>query len=166
MSLSSFIPSPPLPFALLPCFLLPPFPPLLLLFHLLPSITKLFDFSRSLLLHPQDFLKLLEKDFCSSHSMTMQLSKSQTPSLWLNPMNSSQPLTYLLLTCPTFPGGSVAKNSPANAGDVGSIPGSGRSSGGRHDTQLQYSCLGNPMDRGAWQATVHGVTESQTQLSN
>ena len=86
--------------------------------------------------------------------------------LWLNPMNSSQPLTYLLLTCPTFPGGSVAKNSPANAGDVGSIPGSGRSSGGRHDTRLQYYCLGNPMDRGAWQATVHGVAESQTQLGN
>ena len=59
----------------------------------------------------------------------------------------------------------MVKNSPANAGDVGSIPGSGRSSGGRHDTRLQYSCLGNPMDRGAWQATGHGVAKSQTQLS-
>ena len=59
----------------------------------------------------------------------------------------------------------VVKNPPANAGDVGdvgSIPGSGRSPGGGHGDPLQYSCLGNPMDRGAWQAAVHGVTESQT----
>ena len=54
----------------------------------------------------------------------------------------------------------VVKNPPANAGDrrdVGSLPGSGRSPGGGHGNLLQYSCLGNPMDRGAWQATVHGV---------
>ena len=43
-----------------------------------------------------------------------------------------------------------------NAGDLGSIPGSGRSSGGGHGNPLQYSCLGNPLDRGAWRATVHG----------
>ena len=52
------------------------------------------------------------------------------------------------------------KNLPANAGDVrdlGSIPGSGRSLGGRHGSALQYSCLENPMDRGAWQATVYGA---------
>ena len=55
-----------------------------------------------------------------------------------------------------FPGGSEAKNSPANAGDAGSIPGPGRSSGGGDDNPYQYTCLGNPMDRGAWQATVHG----------
>ena len=48
--------------------------------------------------------------------------------------------------------------------DVGLIPGSERSPGGRNDTLLQYSCLENPMDRGAWQAAVHGVTERQTQL--
>ena len=48
-----------------------------------------------------------------------------------------------------FPGGSVVKNLPANAGDTGSIPGSGRSPGGEHGNPLQYSCLGNPMDRGA-----------------
>jgi len=61
----------------------------------------------------------------------------------------------------------VVKNPHANAGDirdVGLIPGSGRSPGGRHDDPLQYSCLGNPLDRGAWQATVHGVTKSQTPL--
>ena len=63
-----------------------------------------------------------------------------------------------------FPGGSVLKNPPGNAGDKGSIPGSARSPGGGHGNPLQCSCLGNPMDREAWWATVHGVTESQTQL--
>ena len=52
------------------------------------------------------------------------------------------------------------KEPPANAGDAGSIPGSGRSPGGGHGNLLQYSCLEKPMDRGAWQATVHGVAES------
>ena len=58
-----------------------------------------------------------------------------------------------------FPGGSAVENLPANSGDAGSIPGSGRSPGERNGKLLQYSCLGNPMDRGAWQATVHGVTK-------
>ena len=57
---------------------------------------------------------------------------------------------------------SVAKNSPTNTGDVGLIPGLGRSPEKGNGNLLQYSCLGNPMDRGAWQATVHGVTKSQT----
>ena len=52
-----------------------------------------------------------------------------------------------------FPSGSVVKNLPANAGDAGSISGLGRSPGGGHGNPLQYSCLKNPMDRGAWQAT-------------
>ena len=58
-----------------------------------------------------------------------------------------------------FPGGSVVKNPPANAGDTGSIPGLGRSPGEGNGNPLQYSYLGNSMDRGAWQATVHGVTK-------
>ena len=61
-----------------------------------------------------------------------------------------------------FQGGSVVKNPPANAGDLGSILGSGRSPEMENVYPLQYSCLGNPMDRGAsvdWQATVHGVTK-------
>ena len=65
-----------------------------------------------------------------------------------------------------FPGGSVVKNPPANAGDVGSILGSGRSPGEGSSNPCQYSYLGNPMDREAWLATVHGVTESWTKLSN
>ena len=58
-----------------------------------------------------------------------------------------------------FPGGSVVKNLPANAGDSGLIPGSERSPGEGNGNPLQYSCLENPMDRGAWRATVHGVSE-------
>ena len=58
-----------------------------------------------------------------------------------------------------FPGGSVVKNPPANAGDTGMIPGSRRSHGEGNGNPLQYSCLGNPMDRGAWQAAVHGVAK-------
>ena len=61
----------------------------------------------------------------------------------------------------------VVKNLPANAGDIrdeGSIPGLGRSPGGGHGSPLQYSCLENPMDRGAWWATVHRVAKSRTRL--
>ena len=64
------------------------------------------------------------------------------------------------------PDGSVVKNLPANAGDMGSIPGSGRPPGGGNGNPLQYSCLENPMERGARQATVHGVAKSWTRLSN
>ena len=56
----------------------------------------------------------------------------------------------------------TVKNLLANAGDAGSILGSGRSPGGGHGNPLQYSCLENPMDRGAWRATVHGVPKTQT----
>ena len=56
-----------------------------------------------------------------------------------------------------FPSGSVVKNPPANAGDTGSVPVSGRPPGEGNDNPLQDSCLENPMDRGTWQATVHGV---------
>ena len=60
-------------------------------------------------------------------------------------------------------GGSVVKNLPANAGDTSLIPGSRSTPGGGNGNILQYSCLGNPMDKGAWQATVHEVTkESDT----
>ena len=61
-----------------------------------------------------------------------------------------------------FQGGSVVKNLPTNAGNANSILGSGRSFGEENGNAHQYSCLGDPMDRGAWQATVHGVSQSQT----
>ena len=65
-----------------------------------------------------------------------------------------------------FPGGSDGKESACSAGDLGSISGSGRSPGEGNGNPLQYSCLGNPLYREAWQVTVHGVTKSQTRLSN
>ena len=65
-----------------------------------------------------------------------------------------------------FFGGSDSKESTCNEVDLGSIPGLGRSPGGGHGNPLQYSCLENPMDRGAWRATVHGVAKSWTQLSD
>ena len=60
----------------------------------------------------------------------------------------------------------MVKNPPANAGDMSLIPGSGRSPGEVNGNTLLYSCLGNPMDREAWWATVHGVTKSRSQLSD
>ena len=65
-----------------------------------------------------------------------------------------------------FPGGSEVKASACNVGDPGLIPGSGRFSGEGNGNPLQYSCLENPMDRGAWQAIVYGVAKSRTQLSD
>ena len=67
--------------------------------------------------------------------------------------------------CGGFPGGAVIKNLPTNAGDTGdegSVLGSGRFPGAGNGNPLRNSCLGNSMDRGDWQATVHGVTKSQT----
>ena len=61
-----------------------------------------------------------------------------------------------------FPGGSVIKNPPTSAGDAGSIPGWGRYSGEGSRNPVQDSCLENPLDKGAWQATVHGVAKIQT----
>ena len=68
---------------------------------------------------------------------------------------------YELLCC-TFPGGSEVKTSACNAGDLGLIPGLGRFPGEGNGYPLQYSCLENPMDGGAWWATVHGVAELDT----
>ena len=65
-----------------------------------------------------------------------------------------------------FPGGSVVNNSPANAGDAGLISELEKSPGEGNGNPLQYSCLENPMDRGAWRATFRGVTKSRTQLSD
>ena len=65
-----------------------------------------------------------------------------------------------------FPSSSDSKASACNAGDPGLVPVLGRYPGGRNGNTLQYPCLENPMDRGAWRAAVHGVAKSQTQLSN
>ena len=65
-----------------------------------------------------------------------------------------------------FPNGSVVKNPPANAGDMDSVSGWEDSPGEGNGNPVQYFCLGDPMDRGAWWVTVHGVTKSQTRLSD
>ena len=74
--------------------------------------------------------------------------------------DTTERLTLLLPA--TFPGGSNSKESACSAGDPGSIPGSGRFPGEGNGNPLQYFCLKNPMDRGAWWATVHEVAKSQT----
>ena len=77
---------------------------------------------------------------------------------WLKQLSSSSSRS-----CWGFPGGAMVKNPLANAGGLGWIPGSWRSPREGNGNPLQYSCLGNPVDKGAWQATVHGVrTESDT----
>ena len=72
--------------------------------------------------------------------------------------------SYMYLSSMRFPGGSMVKNLPANAGDMGSILRSGRSSGEGNGNPLQHSCLENPMDRGAWQASVSGITKVRQDL--
>ena len=73
---------------------------------------------------------------------------------------------FPLRKCSLFQMAQMVKKSARNAGDLGSIPVLRRSPGGGHGNPLQYSCLENPMDRGAWRATVHGVTKTRTQLSD
>ena len=88
-------------------------------------------------------------------------------SLWSGSKSHVKAFTerYIIkdITMAGLPSGSVIKNLPANAGDAGAVgwmPGSGRSPGEGNSNPLQYSCLGNPMDRGAWWVTVHGVMKS------
>ena len=77
---------------------------------------------------------------------------------------STPPIIKILLMSLGFPGGSEVKASACNAGDLGSIPGLGRSPGEGNGNPLQYSCLENPIDREACWATIHGVAKSQTPL--
>ena len=106
----------------------------------------------------------------------------QATCLWLQLSNTTEGgagSLVAILTCPPgkvfigwyiqdggFPGGSVVKNLPANAGDAGSIPESGRLPGDGNDNPIQYSYLGNSTDRGAWRATVCGVAKSRIQLTD
>ena len=72
---------------------------------------------------------------------------------------------YIHIVIHVFPGGSVVKNLLANAGDTGSVPGSGRSPGIGNGNPVQFSCLENPKDRGTCQAVTYGITKNQTRLS-
>ena len=95
--------------------------------------------------------------------------KSKIEYAYIHTLCGPSILIYLPNYCEGFPGGTVVTNPPANAGDarsMGLIPGTGRYPEEGNGNPLQYSCLRNPMDRGAWQATVHGVAKSWTQLSS
>ena len=85
---------------------------------------------------------------------------------WVFPKNKNFFFINHSMIIKGFPGDSDGEESTCNAGDLGSLPGLGRSPGGGHGNPLQYSCLENPMDRGAWWATFHGVSKSWTQLNN
>ena len=82
---------------------------------------------------------------------------------WEEPQEKAQAVHS---SVPGIPGGSHCKESTRHAGYMGSIPGSGRSPGGGNGNPLQYSCLENHMDRGAWGATVHGAAKSRKRLSD
>ena len=86
--------------------------------------------------------------------------------VWQNSLQKKKNLLRLQYNQEDFPCGSDGEESACNAGDPGSAPGSGRASGKRNRNPLRYSCLENPMDRGAWRVTVHRVTKSLTQLSD
>ena len=105
-------------------------------------------FTRLIIPLPCFFLRQKKKKKCSSSVERSLLLSTSSRYVW------------------GFPGGSDAKASACNAGDLDSIPRLGRSPGERNGNPFQYSCLENPMDGGAWQATVHGVAKSQTRLSD
>ena len=112
--------------------------------------------------------------FCSvNHSQKVMepVFKVHTVPHWLPNLSWAREWVKMRVECgdgcqPHRLCGSDSKESVCNAKDAGSIPGLGRSCGGGHGNPLQYSCLENPMDRGAWWAAVHGVTQSQTWLSD
>ena len=95
---------------------------------------------------------------CLRHMHTLSFNRHDGPLRWA--------FFYSPKAYEGFPGGSVVKNLPANAGYLSSIPGSGRSPEGGNGNPLQYSCLENPMDRGAWRAPVHAIKKSRTRLSD
>ena len=95
-----------------------------------------------------------------------ELIKTDTNQNWYRIITLRCTISVTLLSCVSFPNGSDGKESTCNTGELGSVPEQGTSPGGGHGNPLQYSCLENPMDRGAWWALVHGVAKSQTRLSN
>ena len=98
-------------------------------------------------LHFTSLMKSQDADYPS-----YQLSRSMT---FDAKVVTTEQNSCLFVSCSGLPGGSVIKNPPAHAGDLSSIPGSGKSPGESNGNPLQYSCLENPMKRGAWWATVH-----------
>ena len=110
-------------------------------------------------LHPGDDVWLLPLDECYCHLILVL-------TIWWCPCVESSLGLLENSVCYSQHGGSEVKASACNTGDLGLIPGSGRSPGEGNGNPLQYSCLENPMDGGAWWATVHGVAKSWTWLSD
>ena len=114
-------------------------------------------------------VSLLYPQFASTDSTNLNLTVLQCRRPQLNSWVGKSPRRRYILPTPVFLNFLVArmvKESACNVGDLGSIPGLGRSPGEGHGNPVQYSCLDNSMDRGAWQVTVHGVSESQAQLND
>ena len=109
-------------------------------------------------IHPPDIFTLLYYCVYSTGGREVQSAYRKNIKLTLRMHSNIQRVQ----TNMCFPGGSVLKNLSANAEDLSLIPGLGKSPGERHGNPLQYCCLGNPIDRGGWQATVHSVTKSWT----
>ena len=106
---------------------------------------------------------ILWYSFCSDIGVIFLIRKIRK-----NKFGDIKPNSNLKTVCNIlmgFPGGSDSKESACSSGDLGLIPASGRSPGEGNDKPFQYSCLENPVDRGAWQATIHGVAKSRTRLS-
>ena len=110
------------------------------------------------------FFKIQVNYFMAQDYLKMHLM-GEGPGAILNYKTFLSFINRLLVTT-SCPGGSEVKASACNAGDLGLIPGSGRSPGEGNGNPLQYSCLENPMDGGAWWATVHGAAKSHTRLSD
>ena len=100
-------------------------------------------------------------DLCWGMGTDMRVCAEEQVDTWVTSSN-----TILSNLCKDFSGGSDGKASAYNVGNPGSIPGLGRSPGEGNSNPFQYSCLENPMDGGAWLATVHRVAKSRTRLSN
>ena len=133
------------------------------------SICLSIQLSIYLCLYPSVCLSICPAVYLSvSLSICLSIYLSSCLSICLYP-SVCLSIYHLSICLPDFTAGSAVKNLPANAGDArdpGSIPGSGRSPGGGNGNPLQYPCLENPMDGGAWWATIYWVTESNTTEAN
>ena len=107
--------------------------------------------------HPQILHRWIQPTVDWKHSKVKILESSTTSKTWI---------CHTPATVWAAPGASAVKNLPANVGKAGSIPGLGKSPGVGNGNAFQYCYLGNPMDRGSWWATVHGVAKNRTQLSD
>ena len=108
------------------------------------------------------FIKLIMSEYFKDFPASKAGDPGSIPKLGKIPWRRDIPTSVFL----GFPDGSDGKESACNAGDLHFIPGLRRSPGGGHGNPLQYSCLENSMDRGAWRAMVHGATKSHTRLSD